>query len=80
MCQELDTKRSVKSESPIHESYSEVPMSRSAPDQIFQKVDAFLKAALAEQDLAARAKLLGKAVYWNEMLAKAEGVSYRGRA
>ena len=55
-------------------------MSRSAPDQLFQKVDAFLKAALAEQDLAARAKLLGKAIYWNEMLAKAEGVSYRGRA
>lgn len=54
-------------------------MSESATDQTFHKVDAFLKAALTERDLAARAKLLGKAVYWNEMLAKAQGLPYRSR-
>ncbi|WP_313004240.1 hypothetical protein [Brevundimonas sp.] len=55
-------------------------MSGSATDQLFHKVDAFLKAALAERDLAARARLLGKAVYWNEMLAKAKGLPVRSRS
>jgi hypothetical protein len=36
------------------------------------KVDAFLEAALTEPNHSARAKLLGKAVYWNDMGAKAE--------
>lgn len=35
-----------------------------------EKVDAYLKDALAEKDHQLRAKLLGKAVYWNEMSAK----------
>lgn len=46
-------------------------------DQLRQKVDVFLKDALAEHDQTARAKLLGKAVYWNDMADKALGVNRR---
>jgi hypothetical protein len=35
------------------------------------KVDRFIRDALAESNLSARAKLLGKAVYWNLMAMKA---------
>lgn len=41
------------------------------------KVDAFLEAALVEQSHSVRAKLLGKAVYWNDMAAKAEALQRR---
>jgi len=41
------------------------------------KVDAFLEAALVEQNHSVRAKLLGKAVYWNDMAAKAEALQRR---
>lgn len=41
------------------------------------KVDAFLKAALAEPDIDSRAKLLGKAVHWTNMAKKAGGPAYR---
>lgn len=41
------------------------------------KVDAFLKAALDEPNHSARAKLLGKAVYWNNMSAKTEALQPR---
>lgn len=47
-------------------------MPGSQDDQLRQKVDAFLRDALKERDLAVRAKLLGKAVYWNQMSAKAD--------
>lgn len=46
-------------------------MSKGQVDQLRKKVDAFLRDALAEHDETARAKLLGKAVYWNDMSAKA---------
>ena len=35
-----------------------------------EKVDSYLKDALAENSETARAKLLGKAVYWNSVAAK----------
>lgn len=47
-------------------------MPRSPDDQLRQKVDMFLRDALKERDPAVRAKLLGKAVYWNQMSAKAD--------
>lgn len=51
-------------------------MPRSPDDQLRRKVDAFLRDALKERDLAVRAKLLGKAVYWNGMLAKTQGAQH----
>ncbi len=54
-------------------------MPRDPANPLFEKVDAFLKEAFAERNLGARARLLGKAVYWNEILAKAEGKPYRSR-
>jgi len=53
--------------------YSEAPVPRDPTNPLLEKVDAFLTEALAERNPAARARLLGKAVYWSEMLAKAEG-------
>ncbi len=47
-------------------------MPGSQDDQLRQKVDVFLRDALKEPDPAVRAKLLGKAVYWNQMVAKAD--------
>lgn len=41
------------------------------------KVDAFLEAALAEPNHSARAKLLGKAVYWNDVAAKTSALQRR---
>ncbi|MFA4899051.1 MAG: hypothetical protein WC563_05955 [Brevundimonas sp.] len=36
------------------------------------KVDGFIREALAEKNLFLRARLLGKAVYWNLMAMKAD--------
>ena len=41
-------------------------------ENLREKVAAFLRGALAEGDQAERAKLLGKAVYWNDMAARVE--------
>ena len=47
--------------------------------ELREKVDAFLKDALTESNPARRAKLLGKAVYWNDMMGKVEAPQ-RGRS
>jgi len=47
-------------------------------ENLREKVDAFLRDAPAEGDQAQRAKLLGKAVYWNDMAARGEA-KQRGR-
>jgi hypothetical protein len=52
---------------------------RDTANPLLEKIDAFLTEALAERDPGARARLLGKAVYWNEILAKAEGRPCRSR-
>lgn len=48
-------------------------MPRDPANPLLEKIDAFLTEALAERDPGARARRLGRAVYWNEILAKAEG-------
>lgn len=46
-----------------------------------EKVDSYLKDALAENSEAVGAKLLGKAVYWNGVAAKQQTESpFAGRA
>ena len=45
--------------------------------ELREKVDAFLKDALTESNPARRAKLLGKAVYWNDMMGKGRSSATR---
>lgn len=40
--------------------------------EYIRKVDGFIREALLEKNLFCRAKLLGKAVYWNLMALKAD--------
>lgn len=47
----------------------------ASSEELRRKVDGFLREALAERDAGARAKLIGKATYWNGLAVKAAGTS-----
>lgn len=49
-------------------------MSDQDPEELRAKVDEFLRNALAETDLEARAKLLGKAVHWTNVAKKSSAL------